>query len=194
MSSLYYSGDTRTNQGTSLRRPGDTRRRAQIRSDVLRQAAEDLANEQAQVERRDPLSRDTVSMDDWSMACVHLGRVTRKAKQNWADDYITRANVWEVAQWRHGRRMTRILAIKLASGELSFNHGEMSDVLGTCFFAREREPIPPPSLVTPPPSTQALPPSSQRGGRSNAEEDGEQILAGDIRIWLANAQVGLARN
>jgi hypothetical protein len=34
----------------------DARRRAQIRSDVLRQAAEDF--EQAQVERRDPLSRD----------------------------------------------------------------------------------------------------------------------------------------
>jgi hypothetical protein len=46
------------NQGTSLRRPGDAHRRAQIRSDVLRQAAEDLVNEQAQVERRDPLSRD----------------------------------------------------------------------------------------------------------------------------------------
>jgi hypothetical protein len=59
MSSLYYSGDTRTNQGTSLRHPGDARRRAQIRSDILRQAAEDLVNEQAQVERRDPLSRDS---------------------------------------------------------------------------------------------------------------------------------------
>jgi hypothetical protein len=58
MSSLYRSGDTGTNRGTSLRRPGDVCRRAQIRSDVLRQAAEDLVNEQAQVERRDPLSRD----------------------------------------------------------------------------------------------------------------------------------------
>jgi hypothetical protein len=59
MSSLYYSGDFRTNQGTSLRRPGDTRRRAQIRSDVLRQAAESLVNDElAQVKRRDPLSRD----------------------------------------------------------------------------------------------------------------------------------------
>jgi hypothetical protein len=54
-SSLYYSGDTRTNRGTSLRRPWDARRRAQIRSDVLRQAAEDLVNEQAQVEQYDPL-------------------------------------------------------------------------------------------------------------------------------------------
>jgi hypothetical protein len=58
MSSLYHSGDTGTNRGTSLRRPGDTRRCAQIRSDVLCQAAENLVNEQAQVERRDPLSRD----------------------------------------------------------------------------------------------------------------------------------------
>jgi hypothetical protein len=60
MSSLYYSGDTRTNQGTSLRRPFDVHRRAQIRSDVLCQAAEDLINEQAQVEQRDPLSRDNI--------------------------------------------------------------------------------------------------------------------------------------
>jgi hypothetical protein len=59
MSSLYYSGDTGTNRGTSLRRPFDARCRAQIRSDVSRQAAEDLAAEEpAQVERRDPLSRD----------------------------------------------------------------------------------------------------------------------------------------
>jgi hypothetical protein len=60
MSSLYYSGDTGTNRGTSLRRPWDACRRAQIRSDVLRQAAEDLAaEEQAQVERYDPLYRNT---------------------------------------------------------------------------------------------------------------------------------------
>jgi hypothetical protein len=57
-SSLYYSGDTGTNRGTSLRRPWDARHRAQIRSDVLRQAAEDLVNEQTQVERYDPLNRN----------------------------------------------------------------------------------------------------------------------------------------
>jgi hypothetical protein len=54
-SSLYYSGDTGTNRGTSIRRPWDARRRAQIRSDVLHQAAEDLVNEQAQVKRYDLL-------------------------------------------------------------------------------------------------------------------------------------------
>jgi hypothetical protein len=62
MSSLYYSGDTGTNRGTSLRRPWDACRRAQIRSDVLCQAAEDLeaaTNEQAQVEHYDSLYRNT---------------------------------------------------------------------------------------------------------------------------------------
>jgi hypothetical protein len=66
MSSLYYSGDTRTNRGMSLRRPWDARRRAQIRSDVLCQAAEDLAaEEQAQVERYDPLYHNISGMQPY---------------------------------------------------------------------------------------------------------------------------------
>jgi hypothetical protein len=59
MSSLYYSGDTGTNRGTSLRRPWDVHRRAQIRSDILCQAAEDLVDKQAQVEQYDLLNRNT---------------------------------------------------------------------------------------------------------------------------------------
>jgi hypothetical protein len=63
MSSLYYSGDTGTNRGTSLRRPWDARCRAQIRSDILCQAAEDLAaEEQAQVERYNLLYRNTSAL------------------------------------------------------------------------------------------------------------------------------------
>jgi hypothetical protein len=61
MSSLYYSGDTGMNRGTSIRRPWDVRRCAQIRSDVLCQAAEDLVDEQAQVEHHDPLYRNIIS-------------------------------------------------------------------------------------------------------------------------------------
>jgi hypothetical protein len=55
---LYYSGDTGTNRGTSLRHPWDACHRAQIRSDVLHQAAEDLVNNEAQVERYDLLYRN----------------------------------------------------------------------------------------------------------------------------------------
>jgi hypothetical protein len=82
MSSLYYSGDTGTNRGTSLRRPGDARRRAQIRSDVLCQAAEDLtAEEQAQVEHYDPLYRNKglslLSCLAMSCGCIVLMGVTQ---------------------------------------------------------------------------------------------------------------------
>jgi hypothetical protein len=38
----------------------------------------------------------------------HLKRVVREAKRNWANDYITTANIWEVAAWRHGRRSSLI--------------------------------------------------------------------------------------
>jgi hypothetical protein len=80
-SSLYYSGDTGTNRGTSLRRPFDARRRAQIRSDVLRQAAEDLAvEEQAQVERRDPLYRDKRTQRQQVVASRRS--LTTQAKKN----------------------------------------------------------------------------------------------------------------
>jgi hypothetical protein len=59
MSSLYYSGDTGTNRGTSLRHPWDVRRCAQIRSDILHQTAKNLVHEQAQVEQYNPLNRNT---------------------------------------------------------------------------------------------------------------------------------------
>jgi hypothetical protein len=47
------------NQGTSLRCPWDVHRCAQIRLDVLCQAAEDLINEQAQVEQYNLLNCNT---------------------------------------------------------------------------------------------------------------------------------------
>jgi hypothetical protein len=108
MSSLYYSGDTRTNRGTSLRRPFDARCRAQIRSDILRQAAEELANEQAQVERRDLLSRDraTLLFKDslTTFFSVEDNRDTRfhllwaPASRKRAQDNKARAKVMEAVQ------------------------------------------------------------------------------------------------
>jgi hypothetical protein len=40
-----------------------------------------------------------------------LKQVTRCAKMEWANEYITSANVWEVAAWRHGRRSSHIAAL-----------------------------------------------------------------------------------
>jgi hypothetical protein len=31
----------------------------------------------------------------------HLKKVNREAKRCWVDEYITTANIWEVAAWRH---------------------------------------------------------------------------------------------
>jgi hypothetical protein len=41
------------------------------------------------------------------MLGLALKKVTRKAKQEWANEYITAAKMWEVAAWRHGRRLLR---------------------------------------------------------------------------------------
>jgi hypothetical protein len=45
------------------------------------------------------------------LANKHLKKVVREAKRNWANDYITMANIWEVAAWRHGRRSSLIPAV-----------------------------------------------------------------------------------
>lgn len=71
-----------------------------------------------------------------------LKTTIRRAKREWADGYITRANVWDVVQWRHGRCTTRVPALRLTNGELSFEHEDMADTLSERFFTEEREPIP----------------------------------------------------
>jgi hypothetical protein len=66
----------------------------------------------------------------------------RNAKRTWADNYITTANVWEVAAWRHGRRQTHIPALVDANGTLTFNHDSMSTIFADRFFAWDLGDIP----------------------------------------------------
>jgi hypothetical protein len=75
-------------------------------------------------------------------AAKALKTTVRTAKRQWADDYITTANVWEVAAWRHGRRQTRIPALINANGDLTFDHDSMSDIFANRFFARDPGDIP----------------------------------------------------
>jgi hypothetical protein len=72
----------------------------------------------------------------------HLKRVVREAKRSWADEYITTANVWEVAAWRHGRRSSHIPALRNHSSNLVYEHEELASLLSERFFAEEVEPIP----------------------------------------------------
>jgi hypothetical protein len=66
-----------------------------------------------------------------------LKTAVHNAKRDWANDYITTANVWEVAAWHHGRRQTRIPALVDANGVLTFEHDSMSSIFTDRFFARD---------------------------------------------------------
>jgi hypothetical protein len=83
----------------------------------------------------------------------HLKATVRKAKREWADEYITTANVWEVAAWRHGRRSSHIPALRNGNGDLVYDHEGMSSLLSARFFAEEGTPIPTIFPDDPPPRT-----------------------------------------
>jgi hypothetical protein len=72
----------------------------------------------------------------------HLKDVVRRAKKDWADEYITTANVWEVAAWRHGRRSSHIPALRNEEGDLVYDHEGIASLLSARFFAEEGTPIP----------------------------------------------------
>ncbi len=80
------------------------------------------------------------------------------AKRRWADEYIQKAQLWEVAAWRHGRRLSKVPLLKGANG-LVHTHGEVADILSQCFFPQmppevektfRDDPLPRPTQVLPP--------------------------------------------
>ena len=71
-----------------------------------------------------------------------LKKAVHKAKHMWADSKITSSNVWEVAAWRHGRRMTIIPALKGEEDELVYNHKDMANILSKRFFAKDTGQVP----------------------------------------------------
>ena len=71
-----------------------------------------------------------------------LKKAVKTAKCNWADQYITTTNIWEVAAWRHGRRSSHIPALIGSNGHLTFDHEEMAGLLSTWFFAEDSSDIP----------------------------------------------------
>jgi hypothetical protein len=80
-----------------------------------------------------------------------LKMVTKRAKQDWANKYITAANMWEVAAWRHGHRSSHIAALRTADGTLSFDHETMAGTLSQRFFTEDRGAIPTHFTDDPPP-------------------------------------------
>jgi hypothetical protein len=79
---------------------------------------------------------------DISRLNKELKQITRCAKMEWANEYITAANVWEVAAWRHGCRSSHITALRTPDGTLSFKHEVMAETLSQQFFAEDQGTIP----------------------------------------------------
>jgi hypothetical protein len=64
------------------------------------------------------------------------------AKRLWADDYIEKSQLWEVAAWRHGRRASKVPSLKGPEG-IVHTHEEISNVLSRRFFADTPPQVPP---------------------------------------------------
>ena len=87
--------------------------------------------------------KTTISDEDRDLAVRNLKKVTKKAKREWADEYIQKAGVWDLAQWRHGRRLTKVSTLRNGEGDLVADHAEMANLLATRFFNDDPSPVNP---------------------------------------------------
>jgi hypothetical protein len=102
---------------------------------------------------------DAESTEERKQLGLALKHTVRSAKRDWANSYITEANIWEVAAWHHGRRSSHIPALVNHNGELTYDHKEMSSLLSERFFAEDTGNIPMSFPDDPPPRpTRLFPP------------------------------------
>ena len=75
-------------------------------------------------------ARDT---EERKTAHAKLKGTVSAAKRRWADDYIEKAQLWEVAKWRHGRKLSKVPSLQGTEG-LEHAHEEVSNILSRRFF------------------------------------------------------------
>jgi ribonuclease HI len=68
-------------------------------------------------------------------ALTELKRTVRTAKRKWADEYIESGKLWDVANWRHGRRVSKVPSLHGPEG-IVHSHEEVAGVLSERFFAK----------------------------------------------------------
>ena len=89
---------------------------------------------------------------------ARLKGTVRVAQRRWANDYIEKAQLWEVAGWRHGRKLTKVPSLQGPEG-IVHTHEGVADILSQRFFAQT-----PPTVDAffpddpPPRPTRTLPP------------------------------------
>ena len=85
-----------------------------------------------------------------SLAHARLKGTVRAAKRKWADEYIEQAKLWDVAAWRHGRRLSKVPSLQGIDG-LVHSHEEVADILSQRFFPRSPHEVNPLFQDDPPP-------------------------------------------
>lgn len=94
--------------------------------------------------------RDAQDAESKSLAHARLKGTVRAAKRKWADEYIEQAQLWDVAAWRHGRRLSKVPSLQGPEG-LVHAHEEVADILSQRFFPRSPQEVNPHFLDDPPP-------------------------------------------
>src|SRR6266446_1000561 len=85
--------------------------------------------------------RSATTPEDRKKLSSQLKAVARKAKRRWADEVIGKSNLWEVAAWRHGRRMNKVPPLCTENG-LVHSHADISQALSKRFFGADSPPVP----------------------------------------------------
>ena len=78
--------------------------------------------------------QSAVNEDTKREAAKQLKRAAQSAKRKWADEVVTNGNVWDIAKWRHGRKLSQIAALRTQDGQLTFDTKQMADLLAARFF------------------------------------------------------------
>jgi Reverse transcriptase (RNA-dependent DNA polymerase)/Endonuclease-reverse transcriptase len=79
---------------------------------------------------------DAMDPEERKVAHARLRGTVRAAKRKWADDYIREAQLWEVAKWRHGRKLSKVPSLQGTEG-LAHTHEEVSNILSRRFFPQD---------------------------------------------------------
>jgi hypothetical protein len=79
--------------------------------------------------------RNAQGKESRSIAHARLKGTVRAAKRRWADEYIEKAQLWDVAAWRHRRRLNKVPVLQGPEG-LVHPHEEMANILSQRFFPK----------------------------------------------------------
>lgn len=80
--------------------------------------------------------RDAGNTGIRARAQARLKGTVRAAKRKWADEYIEKAQLWDVAAWRHGRKSSKVPSLRGPEG-IVHTHEEVADLLSQRFFSKD---------------------------------------------------------